>query len=107
MMCATSCATRCDSRAYHLAAEDQDRTTERHDKLAAHGILPLHFAEAEQLGVITGLWRTTPGDRFSYHGQHYQLEECASILRPAPIPSTSTSTTSRTWTTSGYSAARS
>jgi hypothetical protein len=32
-----------DSRAYHLAAADQDRTTERHDKLAAHGILTLHF----------------------------------------------------------------
>jgi very-short-patch-repair endonuclease len=32
-----------DSRAYHLAAEDQDRTTDRHDELAAHGILPLHF----------------------------------------------------------------
>ena len=32
-----------DSRAYHLAAEDQDRTTDRHDKLIAHGIFPLHF----------------------------------------------------------------
>ena len=40
----------------------------------------------EQLEVITGLWRTTPGDRFSYHGKHYQLEECASIPRPAPHP---------------------
>lgn len=36
-------AAEVDSRAYHLAAEDQDRTTERHDRLAAHGILPLHF----------------------------------------------------------------
>jgi hypothetical protein len=33
-----------DSRAYHLAAKDQDRTNERHDKLIAHGIFPLHFA---------------------------------------------------------------
>jgi hypothetical protein len=33
-----------DSRAYHLSAADQDRTTERHDRLVAHGILPLHFA---------------------------------------------------------------
>ena len=40
----------------------------------------------EQLEVITGLWRTTPGDRFSYHGKHYQLEECASIPRPARRP---------------------
>ncbi len=31
-----------DSRACHLAAEDQDRTTERHDRLIAHGIFPLH-----------------------------------------------------------------
>jgi hypothetical protein len=36
-------AAEVDSRAYHLAAEDQDRTTERHDRLAALGILPLHF----------------------------------------------------------------
>ena len=33
-----------DSRAYHLSAEDQDRTSERHDRLIAHGILPLHFS---------------------------------------------------------------
>jgi hypothetical protein len=31
------------ARAYHPAAADQDRTTERHDRLAAHGILTLHF----------------------------------------------------------------
>jgi F420-dependent oxidoreductase-like protein len=36
----------------------------------------------EQLDIITGLWATAPGERFSYHGQHYQLEECASIPRP-------------------------
>ena len=40
----------------------------------------------EQLEVITGLWGTAPGDRFSYHGKHYQLEECASIPRPARRP---------------------
>ena len=33
-----------DSRAYHLSAEDQDRTTERHARLIAHGIFPLHFS---------------------------------------------------------------
>jgi very-short-patch-repair endonuclease len=37
-------AAEVDSRAYHLAAEDQDRTTTRHDKLVAHGVLPLHFS---------------------------------------------------------------
>ncbi len=36
-------AAEVDSRAYHLAAEYQDRTTNRHDELTAHGILPLHF----------------------------------------------------------------
>jgi F420-dependent oxidoreductase-like protein len=40
----------------------------------------------EQLDIITGLWRTTPGERFSYHGKHYRLEECASIPRPARTP---------------------
>lgn len=37
-------AAEVDSRAYHLAAADQDRTTARHDKLIAHGIFPLHYA---------------------------------------------------------------
>jgi hypothetical protein len=36
-------AAEVDSRAYHLAAGDQDRTTGRHDMLIAHGIFPLHF----------------------------------------------------------------
>ncbi|MBV9094282.1 MAG: hypothetical protein JO132_10460 [Streptosporangiaceae bacterium] len=36
-------AAEVDSRAYHLAAADQDRTTERHDMLIAHGVFPLHF----------------------------------------------------------------
>ncbi len=40
----------------------------------------------EQLEVITGLWQTAPGEKFSYHGRHYQLEECASIPRPARTP---------------------
>jgi F420-dependent oxidoreductase-like protein len=40
----------------------------------------------EQLEIITGLWRTPAGQRFSYHGKHYRLEECASIPRPASRP---------------------
>jgi alkanesulfonate monooxygenase SsuD/methylene tetrahydromethanopterin reductase-like flavin-dependent oxidoreductase (luciferase family) len=39
---------------------------------------------AEQLEIITGLWATPPGERLSFRGQHYRLEECASIPRPAP-----------------------
>jgi F420-dependent oxidoreductase-like protein len=33
----------------------------------------------EELGIITGLWCTPPGERFSFAGQHYQLEECANF----------------------------
>ncbi|MGH3284308.1 MAG: hypothetical protein ACRDPD_06430 [Streptosporangiaceae bacterium] len=48
-----------DSRAYHLSAEDQDRTTERHDRLIAHGIFPLHFSpkriKTDPAGVIRDL----------------------------------------------------
>jgi hypothetical protein len=48
-----------DSRAYHLSAADQDRTTERHDPLIAHGIFPLHFSprriKTDPAGIIRGL----------------------------------------------------
>jgi F420-dependent oxidoreductase-like protein len=40
----------------------------------------------EQLEIITGLWRTTPGERFSFEGKYYQLEDCASIPRPESRP---------------------
>jgi hypothetical protein len=33
-----------DSYAYHLSAADQDRTNERHARMFARGILPLHFS---------------------------------------------------------------
>jgi hypothetical protein len=36
-------AAEVDSRAYHLSAADADRTTQRHDRLLTHGVLPLHF----------------------------------------------------------------
>ena len=52
-------AAEIDSRAYHLAAEDADRTTDRHDELTAHGILPLHFPpkriKTDASGVIRQL----------------------------------------------------
>ena len=37
-------AAEVDSYAYHLSAAQQDRTNERHARLFAHGILPLHFS---------------------------------------------------------------
>lgn len=48
-----------DSHAYHLSAEDQDRTTERHARLIAHGIFPLHFPpkriKTDPAGIIRDL----------------------------------------------------
>jgi F420-dependent oxidoreductase-like protein len=40
----------------------------------------------EQLAIITGLWDTRPGERFSFDGKFYQLTDCASIPRPAARP---------------------
>jgi F420-dependent oxidoreductase-like protein len=37
----------------------------------------------EQLSIITGLWTTPPGERYSYEGKHYRIDECASFPRPA------------------------
>ena len=52
-------AAEIDSRAYHLAAADQDRTTERHDRLTAHGILTLHFpprrVKTDAPGIVSEL----------------------------------------------------
>ena len=40
----------------------------------------------EQLAILTGIWRTKPGERFSFDGKFYQLIDCASIPRPAARP---------------------
>ena len=52
-------AAEVDSRAYHLTAGDQDRTTDRHDRLIARGILVLHFPpkrlKTDPSGVISDL----------------------------------------------------
>ncbi|MGD0602176.1 MAG: hypothetical protein ABSA53_01075 [Streptosporangiaceae bacterium] len=50
-------AVEIDSRAYHLAAADQDRTTERHNRLIAHGIFPLHFAPKRMQTDAAGIVR--------------------------------------------------
>lgn len=50
-------AAEIDSRAYHLAAADQDRTTNRHDMLTAHGILALHFPPTRVKGDPAGVLR--------------------------------------------------
>ncbi len=38
---------------------------------------------AEQLEVITGLWRTPPGKTFSFQGEHYRLEDSPALPKPA------------------------
>ena len=41
---------------------------------------------AEQLAIITGIWDTPPGQRFSHDGKYYQVQDCASIPRWASRP---------------------
>jgi alkanesulfonate monooxygenase len=36
----------------------------------------------EQLAIITGLWRTPIGDRFSYEGAHYQVVDSPALPKP-------------------------
>lgn len=36
----------------------------------------------EQLEVITGMWATPPGQRFSYAGRHYPVIDCPALARP-------------------------
>jgi F420-dependent oxidoreductase-like protein len=40
----------------------------------------------EQLAIITGMWACPTGDRFSFHGDHYQLEDCPALPKPVQQP---------------------
>jgi F420-dependent oxidoreductase-like protein len=40
----------------------------------------------EQLAVITGLWSTPDGDRFSFDGKHYQLLDAPALPKPVQRP---------------------
>lgn len=41
----------------------------------------------EQLSILTGLWATEVGGRFSHSGQHYTLHDSPALPRPvAPVP---------------------
>ncbi len=43
---------------------------------------------AEQLAVITGLWSTPPGERYSFDGKIYQLSDSPALPKPvqSPVP---------------------
>ena len=40
----------------------------------------------EQLEIITGLWTTPVGSRYSFHGEHYQLEDSPALPKPVQSP---------------------
>ncbi|MGH9078960.1 MAG: LLM class flavin-dependent oxidoreductase, partial [Acidimicrobiales bacterium] len=40
----------------------------------------------EQLAVITGLWGTPLGGRFSFEGKHYQLSDSPGLPKPVQAP---------------------
>jgi F420-dependent oxidoreductase-like protein len=61
------------------------------DEHRAYGIPFPPLAErfdryAEQLEIISGLWRTLPGDRFSFVGRYYQLADSPALPKPVQQP---------------------
>jgi len=58
--------------------------------LQEHQAYGIHFPDLgerfdileEQLSIITGLWRTADGDRFSYSGNHYEVTESPALPKP-------------------------
>lgn len=40
----------------------------------------------EQLAVVTGLWETRTGERFSFDGVHYQVADSPALPKPAQFP---------------------
>ncbi len=40
----------------------------------------------EQLAILTGLWTTPLGERFSFQGKHYQLTDSPALPKPAQQP---------------------
>jgi F420-dependent oxidoreductase-like protein len=60
-----------EHRAYGIPFPD---TRERFERLA------------EQLEIITGLWRTEPHRRFTFEGKHYQLVDSPALPKPVQRP---------------------
>jgi F420-dependent oxidoreductase-like protein len=40
----------------------------------------------EQLAIITGLWTTPVGERFTFHGEHYDVEDSPALPKPTQSP---------------------
>lgn len=40
----------------------------------------------EQLAVITGLWATPPGERFTHDGEHYRITDSPALPKPVQSP---------------------
>jgi F420-dependent oxidoreductase-like protein len=40
----------------------------------------------EQLEVVTGLWTTPPGQRYSFAGRHYTLTDSPALPKPVQVP---------------------
>ncbi len=40
----------------------------------------------EQLEIVTGLWATEPGERYSFSGEHYTLENSPALPKPVQSP---------------------
>jgi len=40
----------------------------------------------EQLEIVTGLWSTPPGERFSFEGRHYSLADSPALPKPYQSP---------------------
>ncbi|WP_433394398.1 LLM class F420-dependent oxidoreductase [Micromonospora sp. KLBMP9576] len=41
---------------------------------------------AEQLEILTGLWRTAPGETYSFTGDHYRLVDAPALPKPVQVP---------------------
>ncbi|MFY1596492.1 LLM class F420-dependent oxidoreductase [Micromonospora sp. WMMD737] len=40
----------------------------------------------EQLEIVTGLWRTPPGETYSFTGDHYRLVDAPALPKPVQVP---------------------
>jgi F420-dependent oxidoreductase-like protein len=45
-----------------------------------------HARLAEQLAIVTGLWNTPAGEKFSYAGKYYTLTDSPALPKPAQSP---------------------